>query len=134
MGLLISGAGGRAAHGFEGTAAGAAEFWVVYDERDALTVAADARLTPYVGMSPQGQRRLYASFEILNSAQPRGFLYTIEGPPTMKPGSWEMLNASFAGPLPGARPGFSHLIFEMSQPDGGIFGEKYFLRIRVAQQ
>ena len=85
-------------------------------------------------MSPQGQRRLYASFEILNSAQTRGFLYTIEGSPTMESGSWEMLNASFAGPLPGARPGFSHLIFEMSQPDGGIFGEKYFLRIRVAQQ
>ena len=134
MGLLISGAGERAAHGFEGTAAGAAEFWVVYDERDALTVAADARLTPYAGMSAQGQRRLFASFEILNSAQARGIRYTVEGSPTMEPGSWGILNASFAGPLPGARPGFSHLIFEMSQPDGGVFGEKYFLRIRVAQQ
>ena len=51
----------------------------------------------------------------------------------MKPGSWEMLNASFAGPLSGARPGFSHLIFEMSQPDGGTFGEKYFLRLRVVR-
>ena len=133
IGLLISGVGERSADSFDGTAAGAPEFWVVYDERDALSVAVDGGLTAHVVMTPQGERRLFALFEILNSAQARGFVYTIEGSPTMEPGSWETLNASFAGTLQGRRSGFSHLAFEMSQPDGGTFGEKYFLRMRVVQ-
>jgi len=133
IGLLISGAGERAADSFDGTAAGAPEFWVVYDERDALSVAADGGLTAHVTMTPEGERRLFASFEILNSAQARGFVYTVEGSPTMEPDSWETLNASFAGTLQGRRPGLSHLGFEMSQPDGGTFGEKYFLRLRVVR-
>jgi hypothetical protein len=134
IGLLISGVGERAADSFDGTAAGAPEFWVVYDKRDALSVAADGGLTAHVVMTPQGERRLFASFEILNSAQARGFVYTVEGSPTMEPGSWKALNASFAGTLQGRRTGFSHLAFEMSRPDGGIFGEKYFLRMRVVRQ
>ena len=93
IGLLISGAGERSADSFDGRAAGAPEFWVVYDERDALSVAADGGLTAHVTMTPEGERRLFASFEILNSAQARGFVYTVEGSPTMEPESWETLNA-----------------------------------------
>lgn len=134
IGLLVSGAGERSASSFDGAAAGAPEFWVFYDERDALTVASDARLNAFVRITTEGERRLFASLEILNSAAARGFAYTIEGSPSMAPGSWQALNGSFAGPLPGARPGFSHLVFEMSQMDGSAFGEKYFLRVVVARQ
>ena len=105
IGLLVSGVGERSASSFDGAAAGAPEFWVFYDERDALTVASDARLNAFVRITTEGERRLFASLEILNSAAARGFAYTIEGSPSMAPGSWQALNGSFAGPLPGAMEG-----------------------------
>ena len=132
IGLLVSGTGQRAAHSFDGAAASGAELWVAFDERDPLTIAAGAGLRVFVANGPDGGRNVYAAVQVMATAGARGFTFTLEGSRTLEPGSWEPLNASFAGSLAGAKVGFSHYLLQLSRSDGSGFGDDFYVRVRVS--
>lgn len=134
LGLLLEGTGQRQAWSFDGNAKFVPELWVIFDERDPITTAADVEVRTDVAEAGDGSRVLLASFHLMDSAPARGLLYTIEGSPNLEADSWESLNASFAGSRQSSRSGFSHLVFQVTLPDGSDWGEKYFLRLRVTQQ
>jgi hypothetical protein len=71
---------------------------------------------------------------LLESAPNRGLVYSIEGSPTLAPGSWELLNAGFAGSLFSPVPGFLKQRYQLFLPGGGKWPDEYFVRLRVTQQ
>ena len=134
VGLLVSGTGQRAAHSFDGAAASGAELWVAFDERDPLTIAAEAGLQLFVRNGPDGVRNVYATVQIMATAGARGLTYTLEGSRTLDPGTWEPLNTSFTASIPGAKAGFTHYVLQLSRPDGGVFEDELYVRVRVSLQ
>ena len=107
---------------------------MAFDERDPLTIAAEAGLQLFVRNGPDGVRNVYAAVQIMATAGARGLTYTLEGSRTLDPGTWEPLNTSFTASIPGAKAGFTHYVLQLSRPDGGVFEDELYVRVRVSLQ
>ncbi|MFP6878194.1 MAG: metallophosphoesterase [Roseibacillus sp.] len=134
LGFLFSGIGDRLALAFDGNPDWTPELRLIFDERDALTLASDKHPLIETVETGVGTRELYLTLLLLESAPNRGLVYSIEGSPTLAPGSWELLNAGFAGSLFSPEPGFLKQRYQLFLPGGGKWPDEYFVRLRVTQQ
>ncbi|MEO1836700.1 MAG: metallophosphoesterase [Akkermansiaceae bacterium] len=131
LGFLFSGTGERIPYSFDGNPDWSPELRLIYDERDPLMVASDAHPALDVVEALDGSRALLVRFLFLDSAPTRGFIYAIEGSPTMAPDSWVTLNTLYNGEFASPKAGFSNLRFQVGRPGGEPFEEQYYIRIRV---